>query len=91
MSANRVLQHSGYIACSCAGPVTVAPAFDFSTLVATVGDVRPFYFSLSGAATTNDWFLSTGQQIVLPLPSIAGSLSFTCTSSGGQLSYTLLR
>ena len=91
MSANRVLEHAGYNTCTCLAVMTVRPAFDYSAFSITVGDVRPVYVSLTCTASTGGWFLSTGQQVNFhSMPSPSGAFSWTCTTSGGQLSYILM-
>lgn len=92
MTANRTLQYSKFVACSCAATAyTYTPGFDIKALAVTLGPTgaKPIYVSLAGAATTGDCYLSTGQAIWWPsLPSYSSVMSFISTSSGAEVSLT---
>lgn len=94
MSANVPRQYSSWTTCSAAGATTHTPGFDYSYVFINVGKTseRQFYTSLTGAATTNDWAISTGPlTLALQLPSVSNVFSYTCTASGAEVSFTLLR
>lgn len=92
-TANRTLQYSRFVACSCAATAyTYTPGFDIKALAVTLGPTgaRPAYLSLSGTATTGDCYLSTGQSIWWPsLPSASNTVSFISTTSGAEVSLTV--
>jgi hypothetical protein len=94
MSASRPLQYGVWNTCSCVGVTNYAPTFDFTYLYLTMGGTgeKPIYVSLAGAATTSDFYVSTGPVThALSLPSQGGLFSFTCTASGAEFSLMLLR
>lgn len=104
MGANRGTQFSRYSACMCStsqtwtatttgSVVAAALTFDYAFVnVSLLGSGnKPIWVSVAGVATTNDWYVSTGANVTLALPSVSGSFSITCQSSGAEYTFTLLR
>ena len=93
-TANRTLQYSVFVACSCAATAyTYTPGFDIKALAVTLcpTGAKPIWVSLSGTATTgtNSAYLSTGQSVWWhALPSATDTMSFISQSSGAEVSIT---
>jgi hypothetical protein len=93
LTANRTLQYSTFVACSCGGvAITHTPGFTIKALALALGPTgaKPIYLSLAGAATTSDCWVSTGQSLWWPsLPSGSDVVSFIATASGPEVSLTV--
>lgn len=91
-TANRTLQYTAHVACSCAATAyTYTPGFDITALHVTLNKdaALPVYLSLAGAATTGDCYLSTGETLWWPaVPSRSSVVSFISTSSGAEVTLT---
>ena len=93
-TANRTLQYSVFVACSCAATAyTYTPGFDIRAVAVTLcpTGAKPIWLSLSGTATTgtNSAYVSTGQSVWWDaLPSPSSTISFISQSSGAEVSLT---
>ena len=91
-TANRTLQYSLYVSCSCAGAVSYTPGFDYKAVAVALGTsgAKPLYISLAGTASTSMFMVSTGQQVFWsPIPSVSNTFGVFCTSSGAEFSLNL--
>ena len=91
-TANRTLQYTAHVACSCAATAyAYTPGFDIKALhvVLDKAATKPVYLSLAGTATTGDCYLSTGETLWWPqVPSASSVVSFISTSSGAEVTLT---
>ncbi len=92
-TANRTLQYTAHVACSCAATAyDYTPGFDIKALHILLDKdaEEPVYLSLAGTATTGDCYLSTGETLWWPaVPSASSVVSVITSASGAEFTLTV--